>query len=96
MRVEIVRPPLNTLEAVNVFVEYVFGIVVDECTKFWAEVVDHASPRPEKYEAEVVENEFARYAEPSRPSNVPVQLPVVSSVSALPVTVRPEPVMSVM
>ena len=39
----------------------------------------------------VVENELARYAEPSRPSKIPVQSPVASSVSEPPELVRPVP-----
>ena len=60
-----------------------------------AEVVEKARPSDEKYAALVVENELARYAEPSNPSKVPDQLPEVSSVSAPAVLVKPAPVRSV-
>jgi hypothetical protein len=56
LRVEMVRPPLKTLVFVNVFAEYVFGIVVDASVKAMADVVDHERPTDVKYCDEVVEN----------------------------------------
>ena len=53
-RLETVTRALKMFGLVNVFVVYVFGIVVDASTKWMAEVVDQASPTDEKYEADVV------------------------------------------
>ncbi len=47
--------------ALQVFAEYVFGMVVEESMKYIADVVDHESPAAEKYVAEVVEKKLLTF-----------------------------------
>jgi len=58
LREPTVSEPENVLLPVKILLEYVFGIVVEECTKLIAEVVENALPMlcVRKYDADEVEN----------------------------------------